>query len=346
MRRKHLNPTFAAFSLIALIAILTLPGCDDPSSPAPQNPAKPQQNPLRIVSLAPALTQVIIDLQQQASLVGVAHHDTAAPPGLPVVGDYIHVNTEAIISLRPTHVLMMVGHSGTPDYLKNLAEQNNFSLITYPSPLSIDAVKKIIFNPACFTGGSGVEAPCLGVVLGVPRQAQNLTRNLDARLSALRTAVAVEPPVSTLMVIGINPVVASGPGTVHDQLLHIAGGANAAASATVGAPVYDQENLIRLDPQTILLFLPNDPPLAPIHQDPRLADFKNLPIRAVTQQRIILLNDPAALLPSSSLVRIAAQIAQALHPALTDSIHRASTVDTQSDNPSINPNTQQPGPPS
>jgi hypothetical protein len=76
--------------------------------------------------------------------------------------------------------------------------------------------------------------------------------------------------------------------------------------------------LIALSPQVIILLMPEAPP--PEDDDPRLAIFAGLPIPAVTDGRITLINDPACLLPSTSIVRLAAQMARAIHPELTAEI--------------------------
>ena len=59
-----------------------------------------------------------------------------------------------------------------------------------------------------------------------------------------------------LMVIGVNPLMASGPGTVHDELLSYCGARNAAGNALVGAPVYDKERLLDANPGVVLFLLP------------------------------------------------------------------------------------------
>ena len=45
---------------------------------------------MRLVTLAPALTQMVIDLDEANALVGIAENDMVAPPGLPVVGNFAY----------------------------------------------------------------------------------------------------------------------------------------------------------------------------------------------------------------------------------------------------------------
>ncbi len=299
-------------------------GCDRGS--APEVGAAGANGSIRVVSLAPALTQMIVDLGKQDVLVGTAREDLAAPKGLPVVGDYLNIDTEALAVLQPTHVVMMVGKDGVPPHLVRLADLYGFALVAYPSPLSIEAVCGILSDKGAPGEGNGEGTPSLGRVLGVPGEARTLREGIERRLAALSEAVAGAPKRSVLMVIGTHPIVASGPGTVHDQLLNLMGGRNAASEAAVGAPSYDQERLIRLDPEVILLLSPGAPPLEAVGVDPRLSDLRGLPIRAVVQERIVLIDDPLVLLPSSSLVRVGVAMANAIHPELADRIDRAAAL--------------------
>lgn len=285
---------------------------------------------IRVVSLAPALTQMLVDLGQGNLLVGVSQNDMAAPDGVPVVGTYQDINSEKLLGLKPTYVLTMVDKSGVPARLRDLATGGRYTLLEYNTPTTISDVTRILYDPTqgMTTPEEGVvpPTPSLGAVLGLPSAAFALATDIGVRLAQLSAAVAVAEPPRVLMVIGTNPVMASGPGTVHDQLLAFAGGINAAGAATVTAPVYDREKLIELRPDVILILAPGEHPLGPIDSDPRAAAFNGLPIPAVESGRIVLLNDPLVLLPSSSLPRIGEGMAKAIHPELVRQIESALAV--------------------
>ena len=84
----------------------------------------------------------------------------------------------------------------------------------------------------------------------------------------------------------------------------------------MAAPTFDREKLLSIKPDVILIFDPKGQPLGDIDADSRLADFKGLEIPAVTQGRIVLIDDAGAMLPSSRIDRIAATLAKAIHPGL------------------------------
>lgn len=66
--------------------------------------------------------------------------------------------------------------------------------------------------------------------------------------------------------------------------------------------------------------MPGAPALKDMADDPRLAGLRDLPIPAVANNRVILLNDPLVLLPDSGLDRLAASMAKAVYPDLSPSI--------------------------
>ena len=309
------------FLTLIVTAIAVATGCDRfPSSSSSEATQTP-----RVVSLAPALTQMIVDMGQAGLLVATSERDPAAPPGLPVVGHFQDINTEALLAANPTHVLTMTGKKARiPGYLKRLARSGKFRLVSYPSPEEITEVSKILFDEQeMLLGKDASSGKCLGLVLDAPTAALRVAMRMGVRLANLRNAVADESRQRVLMVIGVNPFMASGPGTTHDQLLSFCGGINAAGDATVGAPVYDKEKLITANPDVVLMLLPGAPPLGSIESDPRLAVLRGLPVLAVQKGRIVLVDDPLVHLPSSSLDRIGQAMAKAIHPSAADAIDQA-----------------------
>ncbi|MEZ6193358.1 MAG: ABC transporter substrate-binding protein [Phycisphaerales bacterium] len=268
---------------------------------------------------------MIVDLGMQDAIVGVAEYETAVPPGLPVVGNFAAVNTELLLSTKPTHVLTMAGPSGPPTRLQELAAQGLFELHTFPFPLSLKDIGNVLFDedPA---PGSG---PSLGEVLGKPGSAVALKLRLYKQLASIEAVTASRDKPTVLMVLGTGPVMASGPGTVHDELLGFAGALNAAGDAAVTAPEFGREALVAMSPQVILFLQPDAPPIK--EDDARLASFAGLPIPAIENKRVYVINDPLVLLPSSSIGRICAEMAKAIHPDLAGEIDRALTEETGED---------------
>lgn len=314
-----------------LICLLLPAACDrrppDGSIPSPAHDSaatrRDDLHGVRIVSLAPALTQMLVDLGLANAIVGVAEHDDAAPPGRPVIGHFMDINTERLYGVRPTHVVMMTGKDGVPDSMRALAKSLNFDLIAYPYPNSVAEVGTILFDEReLLSATQQPDTRSLAAAFGLQRQAITRKNQFFQQLGGLDRITGERPRPTVLMAISLEPtVMASGPGTVHDSLLRFAGGVNAAADTASTAPVYDREKLLTLNPEVILLLLPSLPSLRAA-DDPRLALFRGLEIDAVRNRRIYLINDPLVVLPSTSLPRVAAAMAKAIHPDLAAEIDR------------------------
>ena len=321
-RRKSAGRNAPRWVAVKLVAVLFV-ACDQQ---APGPTPKLDHEKLRIVSFAPAITQMLVDLGASDGLVAVAKNDDAAPSKLPVVGTYVDPDLETLLALAPTHVLMMTGKEGAPRRMAELAATGRFRLITYPSPANLEDVGRILHEEQ--ESAHAKPAKSLGAVLGATERARKLKYRMLVELGMLSELFADAGKPRVLMVLATNPIMASGPGTVHDQLLRKAGASNAAAKARVGAPTYDRESLLGIDPELILLLLPRAEPLQGLDHDPRLASFRGLPIKAVRDGRIVLINDPLVLLPSSSLSRIAVAMAKAVHPDMVDQIDEVLSRDT------------------
>ena len=300
-------------SRVLCLLFLTLMGCSE-EAPSVQHQTEKQTDTRRIVTVAPALSQMVVDLGMGDSIVGVAEYETAAPPGLPIVGNYNDVNTEMLLGTNPTHVLMMVGPGGPPGRVNDLAKRGLFELHTFPHVLSVQDIGRVLHDQAPEAGA----APSLGEALGIPERAAALKLQMLRQLAEIGSLTRSQDQPSVLLVIGTGPVMVCGPGTVHDELLGFAGALNAAAEATVTAPEYGRESLLALSPEIILFLQPNAPELT--EKDPRLTAFEGLPIPAIQDGRVYVINDPLVLLPSTSITRIAAEMAKAIRPELAGQI--------------------------
>ncbi len=277
----------------------------------------------RVVTLAPAISQMMVDLGVGERIVGVAEYDVSAPAGLPIVGNFLDINHEALLAAKPDLVLLMsTARQGVPRVLGELGASGRFEVGVFDYPKTIRDVMGTLWRE-----GEG-SLTSVGGVLAMEAQASALRQKLEmqlVRLRALTDAMAGERP-RVLMVIGLNPVMAVGPGQVLDEMLSIAGGDNAAGDATVGAPTFDRENLIATKADVVLLLMPDAMELAADWtDDPRLAEFERLSIPAVEHERFVVVNDPLVLLPSTSLVGVTLDMARAIHPELVEAIDAIET---------------------
>jgi ABC-type Fe3+-hydroxamate transport system substrate-binding protein len=293
---------------LILVPVLFALGCDRPSPPS-------DAGAMRIVCLSPALTQMIIDLDMTHALVGVGPHDVAAPPGMPVVGTYTEVNLEALASVAPTHVLLQAGISGPPSVLVERATAGRFKLVAYPYPTTMLDVADTL-HPQDDALPTGV-----GAFLDRSDQAAALRDRMLSQIEAIRRLTAPRPRVRTLMVIYTLPLTVSGGGTVLNDMLEAAGGVNVAPQGAT-APALDREKLLGINPDAVLLLIGGGP-LGPLDQDDRIAPLRGPGLTAYATGRIYKIDDPQAVLPTTTMPRVIAAMTRALHPDLADAIDAA-----------------------
>lgn len=363
------HPATRWLFLLLMSAVTFVGGCGDSAAGPAVDGTKDAEdisaNQRRIVSLSPALTRMVVDLGKAHTLVGVGDNDAAAPTELSLasVGPYPNVNSEILISLKPTHVLIMAGEDGIPDSLQGLASSHDFELVSFEYPSSVIDVVKILMGEFSEANGTVVSDKSLGGALGDELIALTLGSGISQTLGEIGTVTDTIPydkKPRVLVVFQTTPrYMAAGPKTVlHDLLTQYCRAENAAIPALkapkdiynsaevkrsledpakhVGtAPTFDKERMLEANPDVILMLLPGEPPLGTIDDDPRLLSLRGLDIPAVKNNRIILISDPMALLPSSSLPSTAFSMAKAIHPQLADQLDRVIAVrgETTSETP-------------
>jgi len=310
--------------LPGLLLMVGLVACSDEPRPGPPS-VEPTQR--RVVSLAPSITRMLITLGLADQVVAVADYDTFQREGVPSVGNYLDLNAERLVAVRPTHVFMMTGKEGVPAQLERLRDELGFELHAYPSPRTMEESLDILARGASTTSGMTLGAPdTIGGALGRERAedgevAVAARQLMDKSLDVVRQAGAQQAgdatPPRVLILLSTGPMMASGPRTPNGELIALIHADNAAGDATVSAPVFDKEKLIAAAPDVIVLMEPRaaEPAVqrVDVPTDPRFATLRGLPVDAVTQQRVYVLSDPHALLPGIDSPRIAAYLFQAVY---------------------------------
>ena len=101
--------------ILALLLLLLL-GCGKPT--APSNTGHP---PERIISLAPNITDTLHDLGLGNRLVGISRFSNGQETSdLPVVGDFMNINYEAVVALQPDLVVLEKSSDDQKARLENL----------------------------------------------------------------------------------------------------------------------------------------------------------------------------------------------------------------------------------
>ncbi len=287
--------------IIAMLLAVTL-GCGEDRAPAPQPGAVTPAASQRIVSFCPAMTQIIGDLGRGDRIVAVGAYDPVAPAGCTIVGDFLSVDYERLIGLNPTDIFIQATRQPLPERLAELAKQRGWKLHRWEIETHADVTQLV-------TGVSGA--------LGIEEAGRTLGKKMETQLAALAKATAAEPVTGTLLVVGRSPITVAGPRTFLSELLVIAGGTNVAPDLNTRYPALDREQLLGLKPACVVLVRPRSGTAVTADESSAPAAVE-LPV--MEGACIVTLDDPASLLPSSSMPRVAAQLARLLHTKLRSQI--------------------------
>jgi len=192
---------------------------------------------MRIVSLAPSVTETLFALGAGPDVVGVSQYCDYPPQvrDLPRVGSFLTPNLEAIIALRPT---LVVGLELSSD-VRQIRALNSMG---YPVLLvSDDSLQQI---------ETSIET--VGARINRQREAHQLVARIKAQIAAVQNRLANVKPEPALMLVGHQPIVAVGAGTYLDEIMRIARADNIAADVGEQWPHLSMEYIIAMRPQVVL----------------------------------------------------------------------------------------------
>lgn len=315
-----------AAGALAWVCVLCA-GCGESSDPAASGKAARAlgdaartagTRDLRIVALSPALAITLRDLGLAEHIVGRHGYDLALDPAIPVCGDQAGIDYEALILARPTHIVMQWGSRDLPPRLGELATAHGWTILNYDL-LTLNDVRISAVELHDALAGPESQRLGQGATVRTARSAAPAPAILDRLESAFRhRGAGFAGAGRVLLLLSASPVAAVGPGSFHQQALESIGGIPA---LTRGGPYQelDIEDVIRLAPDAIVLLRPRDRdapsatgPLSIERRDRLLGILAGRPIPAVENGRIAVIDDPLCLLPGSSLVVFADDLAQIL----------------------------------
>jgi cobalamin transport system substrate-binding protein len=257
--------------------------------------------PKRIVSLIPAVTEMLFAIGAGPQIAAVSSFDTfpADVKKLPRVGALIDPDVEKILSLHPDLVVVFSTQT-------NLREQ-----------LARAKIPTYVYSHA---GLSDVFTTMreIGARAGRERAADELARTVESRIDALRTRVAAQPKPRTLIVfdrekLALRGIYASGGvGFIHDMVA-AAGGDNVFSGVKQQAVQATAELILARRPD-VILELRADPldAAARVKEIGVWNTLSSLP--AVRSSRVYLIADQRTVVPGPRVAEGVELIARALHP--------------------------------
>lgn len=293
--RSASSIAFATVILTTLALTATLAANDGP-------PKMPQQAPAqRIVSLAPAFTEILYALGLGDRVVGVTRYCTFPPEAQtkPKIGGFATPELESIVAVRPGLVLMLPA-----DVFAQL-EAKLRSMGIGAVQLPMDRVDDIL------AGIREVARLC-----GEAENGKRLAHDIANKLQALRHLTEGRRRPKVLFLVGYDPLVVVGGASFINELIDAAGGENVAGGDARAYVTFSYERMLAAAPDVIInAAMGTDASAEQKQQFERtLSRWPSLP--AVREKRIHVIDISLATVPGPRITFLAATLASLFHPDL------------------------------
>lgn len=255
--------------------------------------------PKRIVSLSPAHTELLFALGAGDRVVGVsafcnfpADVKTKTNIGGP---DPAKLSLETIVSLKPDFVL---ADSNYQKQAVESLERLRVPILAYEAN-SIDEIFHMM--------------TVLSRILGDTPVRLKTVNEFERDAKALSIGRYPNPP-TVLYLAGEQPIFAAGGGSFTNELIERAGGKNLFGDIKDKYPNVSEEEILRRNPDVIVLARPADP-------DAKKKELLARPtwqkLKAIQNQRIVFVDEDMASRPGPRILDAIRELENALHPKTT-----------------------------
>ncbi len=168
------------------------------------------QQPVRVVSLVPSITEILFGIGAGDTLVGVTIHDTDLPEaaGLPIVGGFSHPSIQKIEQLSPDVIFLSKNHA----MVRERFAARDVRLIE----LDVQTI-----------AGSLETIRLLGRLFEKEDQARRIIANIQAELDLVAKKVNKIPPNHrrrVIRIMGGEEIMTPGQASFQNELIRAAGG--------------------------------------------------------------------------------------------------------------------------
>ena len=258
------------------------------------------QRPARIISLIPAITEMLYALGAGPQVVGVSSFDRYPPEVSKVerVGALLDPNLERILALRPD----LVAVYGSQTDLREQLARANIGVFVYTHG-GLASVSETIRR--------------LGAAVGRSAEASALARRLEQRVDEIRRTVAGRPRPKTVVVFGreagaLRGIYASGgTGFIH-EMVDAAGAENVFADVQREAAQVTTELILPRRPDVVLELRASLTRSEAAKETRVWSALSALP--AVKTGRVYVLIDERTVVPGPRVAEGVELLARTLHP--------------------------------
>jgi vitamin B12 transport system substrate-binding protein len=191
----------------------------------------------RVVSLAPSLTEIAIELNAADLLVGVLDGGDRPPEvaALPSVGRYGSLEMERLLSLRPDLLLLWPGSVSA-------AQRDQLQRLNIPAftaePHTLEQLADQIEQ--------------IGARLGRAERGRQLAGEFRQRLAQLKKRYHRDTPLSVFYQVWDQPMYTVGGGQIISDALSVCGARNVFADLSPPAPQVSLEAVLQRKPDVIV----------------------------------------------------------------------------------------------
>jgi iron complex transport system substrate-binding protein len=292
-RRRALRLMLVA---VAVIAATGLAAGQPSSASAPA--------PRRIISLVPALTEMLFAIGAGPQVVAVSSFDTHPPEvaRLPRVGALLDPDVERVLSLTPD----LVAIYGSQTDLRRQLDRASIPVFDYRHAGLADVFATM---------------RALGIRTGHGARADEVARSLERRIDEVRRRTSPQPRPRVLLVFGReagslrNIYASGGRGFLHDMLL-AAGGVNVFADVAQEAVQATTELVLARAPEVILEFREQPDWTAADTASANAAWARLAAVPAVKAGRVVVVAGEGLVVPGPRVADAVERLAAALHPGV------------------------------
>jgi iron complex transport system substrate-binding protein len=261
--------------------------------------------PRRIVSTAPAITELLYALGLGDRVVGVTRFCRYPPEALekPKIGDYANPNLEVIASLRPDLVIV---------------ENNPIRLTERLRTLNIPVLEINQETIAALYNSFRV----VGEATGTRAAAERLTESVRGSLAEIRARTATARRTRVMFVVGRSPnrldgLIVVGQASYLNELIELAGGDNVFRDAVASYPAVSLEEVLARNPDVILDMgdMADTVGVTEEHKRAAAALWDRMPaLAAVRNHRVFAVASDVLVVPGPRIVLGARELLGFLHP--------------------------------
>ncbi|HML45588.1 MAG TPA: ABC transporter substrate-binding protein [Clostridia bacterium] len=257
------------------------------------------ETPTRVISLAPSITEVIVDLGAANVLVGVDTYSAEVegiPEGLPATGGMTDPDVELLTALEPQ--VIFISSMSNLEVFEPLTKLG-VQVVNIPSSSSVEAIYEDNLK--------------IGQLLGLEKEAEAMNADMRARIEAVAAiGQTVQTHKKVYFELGAAPFLYSlGQGTFLDELIALAGADNV---------FHDQEGWLSISEEAVLAANP-DVILTGVHYIDNAVDeilarpgWEN--ITAVANKDVYLVDGDTTARPNHRVALALEEMARCIYPDL------------------------------